>query len=154
MKTLKITGFNALLLSAIAGCGSDGFATAPTSGRVVCEGIPVANAMVYFEPLPSGAGGNNNAIVGKQGFSFTDSEGKFVISTYDPGRGDGAVIGRHRVRVGRGDAKCDCVTNDERTLIEVDIKPDVNNEFEIVLPKATAQDRVLEKTQNPFGDDE
>ena len=129
-------GMIALSVLGMVGCGNSGFPTAPTTGVVLCDGKPVANAMVYFEPIAS-QGGAKTALLGKQGFSFTDENGRFEISTYEPNGGDGAVIGRHRVRVGKGDSQCDCTTNDEQTLMEVDVVEDGTNDFEIVLKKAT-----------------
>jgi hypothetical protein len=134
---------------AFAGCGGSGFPTAQVSGRVVCEGKPVEGAMVYFEPLK---GSGTNALAGKQGFSYTDADGKFVISTYEPGGQDGAVIGKHRVRVGKGKAKCNCAMNAEVDLMEVEVKADGKNEFELVLRKATAQEVARDK--NKKSDDE
>jgi hypothetical protein len=129
------------------GCGSGGsFSTAQATGRVVCEGKGVEGAMVYFEPIKgSGKGSGKDGMVGKQGFSYTDAEGKFVISTYEPGGQDGAVIGKHRVRVGKGKSKCNCSMNDEEDLMEVEVKADVKNEFELVLKKATMADKAREK---------
>src|SRR5688572_1844660 len=91
--------FKFLLVAALfgfwIGCGAAGdFPTAPTSGKVICEGKPVPHVMVFFEPLESG----KSAIVGRSAFAIADEEGKFVLSSY--GKNDGAVIGKHRVRVG------------------------------------------------------
>lgn len=127
-----------ILVLGVSGCGNSGFPTAPVTGVVLCEGKPVANAMVYFEPIAS-QGGAKTALLGKQGFSFTDESGRFEISTYEPNGKDGAVIGRHRVRVGKGDSQCDCTTNDEMTLMEVDVQEGAENDFEIVLKKAVRQ---------------
>lgn len=134
---------------AFAGCGGNGFPTAQVTGRVVCEGKPVEGAMVYFEPIK---GSGTNGLAGKQGFSYTDAEGKYVISTYEPGGQDGAVIGKHRVRVGKGKAKCNCAMNEEVDLMEVEVKADGKNEFELVLRKATAQEVARDKSKK--GDDE
>ena len=141
----------ALLITCIAlsGCGGNGFPTAQVTGRVVCEGKAVEGAMVYFEPLK---GSGTNGLSGKQGFSYTDADGKFVISTYEPGGQDGAVIGKHRVRVGKGKAKCNCSMNEEVDLMEVEVKADGKNEFELVLRKATAQEVARDKSKK--GDDE
>src|SRR5262245_58967756 len=90
----------AAFVGLLAGCGSSGeFPTVPTTGRVLCEGKPVPHVMVFFEPLQNG----KSALVGKQGIGHAEEDGTFVVSTYD--EGDGAVTGRHRVRVGppRGD---------------------------------------------------
>ena len=148
---LPIFGTAALGLACLVGCSSGDFPTAQVTGRVLCEGQPVEGAMVYFEPIKSDS---SNAMTGKQGFSYTDAEGKFNISTYDPGGQDGAVIGRHRVRVGRGKAKCKCAMNDEVDLMEVEVKKDGKNEFELVLKKANAQDLARERANRDEGDDE
>lgn len=123
-------------LAPLVGCSKGEFSTAKTIGIVKCKGQPVANAAVYFEPIV--APGSKNSKVGKQGFAFSDSEGKFVISTYQPTGGDGAVVGMHRVRVGRGDAKCDCAMNEEVDLMQVEVKAGQTNEFVLELKEATA----------------
>jgi len=120
----------------VLGCSSGDFPTAKVEGVVLCEGKPVQGAAVYFEPLQSESA-DGSAIVGKQGFSFTDAEGKFQISTYLPGQNDGAVIGRHRVRVGRGDAKCNCSLDSEKDVMQVEVKKGELNRFEVVLEKAS-----------------
>lgn len=127
-------------VSLVIGCGSSGFPTAKTIGVVKCQGQPVSGAMVYFEPISTG----DKALVGKQGFAFTDSEGKFEISTYTPNGKDGAVIGKHRVRVGRGDAKCNCAMNEEVDLMQVEIKAGETNEFTLELKVATTADKQKE----------
>lgn len=119
------------------GCSKGDFPTAKTEGVVLCEGKPVVGAAVYFEPLQS-TGADASIIVGKQGFAFTDNEGKFQISTYFPGQNDGAVIGKHRVRVGRGDAKCNCQMSDQIDVMQVDVKSGEVNKFELVLKPANA----------------
>lgn len=118
------------------GCSrKGGFDVAKTTGVVMCEGQPVPKAEVYFEPLQDG----KNAVVGKQGFSFTDDAGKFEITTYD--NHDGAVVGKHRVRVGGGPSDCPCVLNSEIDVMQVEIKADAANEFEVVLKKKTGKER-------------
>jgi len=128
----------ALLL--LAGCGSGGdFPVAPTRGKVTCEGQPVAHVMVFFEPLQEG----KSALVGKQGFALAEEDGTFVVSTY--GKGDGAVIGKHRVRVGppgegHPNFKCACVLNSEVDVLQTEIKAGQTNDVELKLKKRTAQD--------------
>ncbi len=125
---------------ALSGCGNSGdFGTAKTTGILLCDGKPVEGAMVYFQPIASADG--KSALVGKQGFSYTDPEGRFNISTYNPGKGDGAVIGKHRVRVGRGKAQCACTMNEEVDLTQVEVKQGATNEFELQLKKATVADK-------------
>jgi hypothetical protein len=134
--------FHPLVLASIlvAGCGPGGdFPTAPTRGRVVCEGKAVPHVMVFFEPLETG----KSALVGRSGFAIAKEDGTFELSSY--GDKDGAVIGRHRVRVGPPHPedypgyKCDCYLNSEVDLMEVDVKPG-KNEFELVLKKKTGRE--------------
>jgi hypothetical protein len=136
---------HAAVVSLVAGCGPSGaFPTAPVRGRVICEGKPVPHVMVFFEPLETG----KSAIVGRSGFAEAKEDGTFEISSY--GTNDGAVIGRHRVRVGLprpGDYpnfKCDCYLNSEVDLTEVEVKPG-KNEFDLVLKKKTGREPALRK---------
>jgi hypothetical protein len=128
----------------LAGCTGGDFPTAPTRGRVLCEGKPVPHVMVFFEPLESG----QSAIVGRAGFAIAKEDGTFEISSY--GKNDGAVIGKHRVRVGlphREDFpnfKCDCYLNSEVDLKEVEVKKG-QNDFELVLNKKTGREPALRK---------
>jgi len=128
-------------LEALAGCSSGDFPVAPTRGQVICEGQPVPRARVFFEPLETG----KSAIVGKQGLATADQDGRFVLSTF--GENDGAVIGKHRVRVDRPfdpeekpAFKCPCVLNAEVDVTEVEVKKGVTNEFQVVLKKRTGQE--------------
>lgn len=128
------------IASMLAGCGpGSGFPTAPTRGRVICEGKPVPHVRVYFEPLETG----KSALVGRSGYGICKEDGTFEISSY--GDKDGAVIGRHRVRVGGPhpedfpNYKCDCYLNSEVDLMEVDVKKG-KNEFELVLKKKTGRE--------------
>jgi hypothetical protein len=131
-----------VLAPGFAGCGAGGdFSVAKTTGRVVCEGQPVPYAMLFFEPLQTNEA---SALVGAGAFARADGEGKFVLSTY--GDRDGAVIGKHRVRVGSADTAehpgwtCPCVTNSEVDVMEVEVKGGQTNEFEVVLPKKTGRE--------------
>ena len=126
---------------AALGCGSSGdFPVARTTGRVLCEGKPVPFVMVFFEPLQDG----KSALVGKQGIGFAEEDGTFQISTY--GTADGAVVGKHRVRVGPPRSEdhpgytCPCVLNSEVDVAKVEVKPGEKNEFELVLRKRTPRD--------------
>lgn len=127
----------------LAGCTRQGeFPVAPTRGVVLCEGKPVPHVMVFFEPLATGE--QKTALVGKQGFAFADAEGRFVISTYRDG--DGAVIGRHRVRVGPPHPEdhprftCPCVLNPEVDVMEVEIVKGRVNESQVVLARRTGRE--------------
>jgi hypothetical protein len=130
-----------LLTAALAGCGGSGeFKVAATDGRVVCEGQPVPFVTVFFEPLP----GEKSALTGKSGVGYADAEGNFVLTTYD--KDDGAVVGKHRVRVGppvgenaQGKFQCPCVVSEREDVMEVQVEPGKNT-FEVVLRKATPVD--------------
>lgn len=143
MKT-KLSGWVALAvcLAAVSGCGGiEKFDTAPTKGVVMCNGKPVAGAIVFFEPLKTADSG----LVGKSAVAVTDANGEFVLTTYDDG--DGAVVARHRVRVGAPEVsgwECDCQTNSEFDLMEVDITVDGDNNYTIELPKKNRRTRSLD----------
>lgn len=129
------------IFAAAAGCGAEGeFSTAPTTGRVLCEGQPVPHVTVFFEPLQA----DKSALVGKQGIGFAAADGTFTISTYADG--DGAVVGRHRVRVGppRGGPppgfRCPCVLNSELDVTQVEVKRGEKNHFELSLRKKTGRE--------------
>lgn len=121
----------------LAGCGSgvEKFPLVAVSGTVTCEGKPVPNAIVFFEPVKSGA----SAASGKQGFATTDAEGHFVVSTYSDN--DGAVKGKHIIRVGKSETSpaCDCALNAAVELKRVDISGDAPIELQFELPKKTRQ---------------
>lgn len=141
MTVLRLLVFVAGSFALVPGCGPQGdFPTAPATGRVMCEGQPVPYVMVFFEPLQTG----KQALVGKQGIAHAKADGTFKVSTY--GSDDGAVIGRHRVRVGppRGGEppgfKCACVLNSEVDVTEVEVKKGEQNQFELVLKKKSARD--------------
>ncbi len=141
----KIFAISLIVIAALfVGCSQSDFPTAPTTGRVICEGQPVPHVTLFFEPMETGKSG----LVGKQGFAHAEADGTFSISTY--GEKDGAVIGHHRVRVGlpRGDDhrnfKCACYINPEIDVMEVDVKKG-KNEFEIVLKKKTGREAPLLK---------
>ena len=123
------------------GCSSlEQYPLAVATGTVTCDGKPVAKAIVYFEPLKSG----DTSVVGKQGFALTDESGKFSVSTY--GENDGAVVGRHIVRVGRSEStpSCNCALIADEPLTEVEVKSGQANDFPLTLKKATNQDRKRE----------
>ena len=140
----------AAMLLALVGCGGmEKFPVAQTTGRVLCEGKPVAKAMIYFEPVTTDS---KTAITGKQGYGLTDENGEFEISTY--GEGDGAVLGRHLVRVGASEssADCPCALNADLVLQEVEITSAEPHSFELVLPKKTRmnQGQLVEDDENDY----
>lgn len=144
MDRMVIGSLLLVLGGGLLGCGRQGeFPVAPTKGVVLCEGKPVPYVMVFFEPLASGESGSS-ALVGKQGFAVADAEGRFVISTYRDG--DGAVVGKHRVRVGPPHPEdhprfsCPCVLNSEVDVMEVEVVKGKVNEFQVVLARRTGRE--------------
>lgn len=123
------------------GCGSGlkEFPTAKASGKVLCEGVPVPHARVLFEPIANDKQANS----GKAAMGEVSEDGTFVLSTY--GNGDGAVVGRHRVKVlGANprhypDFSCECATNDIDVVMEVEVAEGEENSFEIVLTKVSGR---------------
>jgi hypothetical protein len=110
-------------LACLSGCG--GATMAPVKGRVMCDGKPVANASVTFNPVP---GDDKDITPGKPGTGYSDAEGYFVLSTYKPA--DGALVGQHRVRVWVDDtnpAKCK-----RNTVVVKEVKAE-NNVIDIEL---------------------
>ncbi len=132
-----ILGICTLSLICVLGCNKGDFPTAETRGTVTCEGEPVGNVFVFFEPLKQG----ETALVGKQGIGRADENGEFEVSTY--GKNDGAVVGKHRVRVGwmegKADLSCPCLVDSENDVMEVEIKEGEENVFEVKLPKKTGR---------------
>lgn len=113
----------------LAGCGGglERLPTASVTGTITCNGKPVDSIIVLFEPL-----GNGEA--GKQGYAVADANGNFTVSTY--GNNDGAVVGKHRVRVMPPDKQgwsCDCGTNSEVDVAQIDVVSGDNN-FQLELP--------------------
>lgn len=78
----------AVLAATWTGCGSGG-PTAPVSGKVRVDGQPVNGGVVTFAPV------GTEGTVGKPAAGAVQSDGTFVLGT--DAKGDGAVIGRHRV---------------------------------------------------------
>lgn len=80
------------LLVLSAGCGgSTKPPTAPTTGIVTIDGKPLTQGRVTTEPVAKAPGEKP----GKAGFGIIQSDGTFVLSTYE--EQDGAVVGPHRV---------------------------------------------------------
>lgn len=127
-----------LLVGCFVGCGGvEEFPRAQATGRVMCEGKPVPKVLLTFEIKRAG----DSALVGQLGTAVTDDEGKFVVSTY--GNKDGAVIGKHMIRVGKTETTppCNCAINDMTVQMEVDVTEKGPNSFEITLAKKSAKNK-------------
>ncbi|MCY2973956.1 MAG: hypothetical protein NTW52_04720 [Planctomycetota bacterium] len=129
------------LLVVISGCssGESDYPVAVVTGKVLCDNKPVANALVYFQPMkPPSAAKDSSSLLGKMGIGLTAEDGTYKISTY--GEADGAVLGMHRIRVLRPENpnfKCSCEINPTKTLLEVTVSEGQKNEFDIQLPPGT-----------------
>lgn len=75
-----------LMFMLLAGCSDGKPKRVPIAGKVLIDGKPLPLGSIQF--VPKGARPSGGAI---------DREGHFELTCYE--RGDGAVIGAHRVRV-------------------------------------------------------
>jgi hypothetical protein len=83
--TLLTVGF------VLTGCSnSDRPPTYPVTGTVTSQGKPVAGAAITFVPT-----GDD----GEAASAFSDSDGKYALTTWE--RGDGARPGKYRVKVSK-----------------------------------------------------
>jgi len=122
------------LLFVLGGCsGSHELETAHVRGTVTVDGKPLAGGGVVFIP------GRGRGATGTIGL-----DGTYTMSTY--GNGDGAIVGRHRVAVfaGTDNSQFEDLSarpptalaryqNIASSGIEVEVKPDEENVFDIKL---------------------
>lgn len=82
------------------GCGGHGYELAPVQGTVLCNGEPMSpgsrKATIIFSPIAEDATDVTEE-PGRPGTGTIDANGKFVLGTF--GEQDGAIVGKHRVRV-------------------------------------------------------
>jgi hypothetical protein len=85
------------LLLAVSGCGEESHALVPVSGQVTMNKKPLPNVVVSFQPMAT----PSNANPGPGSSAITDSDGRYTLKLIgDPKRPtEGAVIGKHRVRI-------------------------------------------------------
>ncbi len=141
-----------LLLGVASGCGGGGGEkeVIPISGKVTCNGEPVTSGSVMFVPDVDPAVDGNP---GKPASGALDENGEFVLTTYV--KGDGVVIGKHRVSVIRNPTEEEIREADEE---DVDPKKVVlcggkNKSYEI---KKGDTEIIIELTGRlePGGDDD
>ncbi len=82
-RVLSVTAMAGLLL--LGGCG-DSRSLAPVTGRVLYNGKPLTSGTVFFQPE-----------AGQPATGEIQPDGAFTLRTR--GEGDGAVVGRNKVRV-------------------------------------------------------
>jgi len=81
-----------LLAGMSVSCGQKTrLAAYPAKGKVLIDDKPAKDVFVYFIPTGTSAGGAYSPS------GQTDEEGRFVLSTYEPG--DGAPVGEYTVTV-------------------------------------------------------
>jgi hypothetical protein len=91
---LRCVPILAALAVLAAGCRGEEYKTAPVSGRVTLNGVPVSNVAVMFQPVaPPG-----NINPGPGSYGITNADGRYnlrLIGKETPG----AVVGKHKVRI-------------------------------------------------------
>jgi hypothetical protein len=124
----------------VGGCQNvEKFPLAQVDGTVLCEGNPIAFVTVYFVPVQEG----ESAIIGKSGQAITKQDGTFRVSTYLPN--DGAVIGKHTVRVGTSsstDPTCPAELSHSKIVQTIDVVKG-ENQFTIDLPKRKPKQKLV-----------
>jgi len=135
--------FIMLTLAACFGCGNSGdFPLAKARGIVLCEGQPVANVNLRFAPIQTG----KSAIVGARAWGTADANGKFVLSTYDSTKQDGAVIGKHEVFVwatSDTDRNTPAALSEFEKVTEVEVVKGKKNDFTIELRKRAPREQLV-----------
>jgi hypothetical protein len=96
---------------------------APVKGRVTFNGKPVKEAAITFAPVPKT---DKDKEPGKPATGFTDEDGYYELSTFEPL--DGAIVGNHKVTVMLDDtnpARCDRLKE-----LNTEVKPG-GNQFDV-----------------------
>jgi hypothetical protein len=82
-----------IAITSLWGCGDGRIATYPVVGSVLVDGRPAEGALVILVPTTTAEAGGDR----ERPFGMTDAEGKFSLTTFDPG--DGAPAGEYKVLV-------------------------------------------------------
>lgn len=121
---LSVSSLAVLSFSSVGcGGGSDDPSTASVSGKVTRNGQPVSGGSVMFSPVSSA----DKKQPGKPGAGDVGADGSYTLSTYN--KGDGAVIGKHRVTFAPPALEFDEAQHKEDS-------PPPKNPFEGLVPKA------------------
>ncbi len=83
------TALACLSLTVFLGCGAAKLPTIPVTGTVLVDDKPMEGVKVVFSPA---AGSSGQSASGQ-----TDAEGKYSLTTVDPG--DGALAGEYQVAI-------------------------------------------------------
>ena len=88
--TPRITAFVLISTALLIGCKGNPRDVAKTTGVVIMDGKPLTGGRIMFQPFAEG----EEKRVGKMAVAQIQSDGTFVLTTYE--EGDGAVVGKHR----------------------------------------------------------
>ncbi|HEY2411826.1 MAG TPA: carboxypeptidase-like regulatory domain-containing protein [Pirellulaceae bacterium] len=123
----------ALSIFVITGCGGSGPKTARVSGTVTMSGKPLAKVGVTFLPTKKGPAATG----------VTNDNGEFTLTTTR--KGDGAVLGKHKVTVGiaeegqKGPAIAEIYASPHTTKLTAEVQSGKTNVFTFdVEPEAPA----------------
>lgn len=89
-----------LILCGCTGSQGDVRRTGKVSGKLTCQGVPVTQGMISFSPITRN---ERDRYPGKAAQGLTNAKGEYSLSTYE--LHDGAVLGKHVVKVGTSDPK-------------------------------------------------
>jgi hypothetical protein len=118
----RVSCISAVLAAGLAGCAEKyKMEVAPVTGKVTCNGKPITEGYIIFTPIVSGSA--DPAKSGKSAYATIKPDGTYSLTTYD--EGDGALIGKHEVRI---------------------YKPDPEDDEQIVVNRFACSRRVLEVT--------
>src|SRR5690349_14965258 len=95
----------ALMIAAAGGCSGNA-EFAPVSGIVSLNGKPHGGALVSFQPMATA----DNPNPGRGSSAYTDENGRFTLTS--DGTQDGAVVGKHIVRIRSRDKITEEVTSE------------------------------------------
>jgi len=139
MNNFILAGLIILTALACLGCNKTAFPVANVEGVVLCEGQPVPFVRVSFDPIRG-----ESVIVGVRAQGITDENGRFVLSSY--GTNDGAVVGRHEVRVDATqatDRNTPAALSEYNLVTEIEVESGKRNEFTIEIPRRGPRDRLV-----------
>jgi len=81
----------------IVGCGGSEYPLAPVSGRLTMDGQPLHGININFQPVAKDP--KNNPLSGPGSYARTDADGRYALKTVIPVDLEGAVVGKHVVRM-------------------------------------------------------
>jgi hypothetical protein len=143
MNNYILAGLIILTALACLGCGNSGdFQVAKAEGIVLHAGLPLALVAVEFAPVGNGG----SAITGARAWGATDENGRFVLATYDALRKDGAIVGKHNVRISATtdtDRNTTAALSPYNIVTEVEVVRGKPNNFTFELPRRAPRERLI-----------